>query len=816
MAAQGVHEAERSVSVLRRAAVAVLAAAVGVLGLWAVPSARAAGTWWNTTWGFRVPVSVTANGTARTDKAVDATIDYAALVGAGSGFSSDSLRVLEVDGGGNAIGQPLPAQYDAVTGKTTWIMSGSTAANATRTFHVYFDRLNSGIGAQGVANQVSVSDSFDAGQDAFRVATAKGTWYLQKQGASFSSLIDGAGANWISYNAAAGAAGQYRGIPNYPFPEGYFHPGNSNSSSRVVSAGPLKVVLESTSNNNAFSYTSEIYPDHVTSTVTKADPQTPYWWLYEGTPGGISASNQFSSFVVGRSNGQTSTGADVWTGDLGPEEWAYFGVPANGRSLFLAHHEDDALTDSYWPLYDAAGSMTVFGFGRDGASDYLSGTNTFTMGLIDTTDAAAAASLIRSAYKPLGATVGAVEQRSGTDTTASTTTTAPTTTTTAPTTTTTAPTTGTTTLPASGPSGYFSLASPARLIDTRNPFAPLVAPTARALQVVGVGGVPTGASAAVLNVTVVGGDTSSHLTVWPGGGGRPTASNINYTSGSVTPNLVTVAIGGNGKIEVGNGAGTTHVVVDLLGYYVPLSGGGFHPFSPTRLLDTRDTAAPVGPGATRTLSVAGIAGIDPGSVRAVALNVTATAATAEGFVSVAPSITARPQTSNLNVATSPFTVANGVLTAVTGTGSFDLYNANGSVHLVVDLVGWFDNGTSIFGNGLGFHAVTPERVLDTRLGANVPVSAGVSRSVAVGGGSFAVPSWAGAVALNVTSVAAADSGFVKVYPTGEQAPNASTMNVTGGVTRANATLSKVGTGSSVNVLPQPSTHLVVDVAGWFG
>ena len=47
-------------------------------------------------------------------------------------------------------------------------------------------------------------------------------------------------------------------------------------------------------------------------------------------------------------------------------------------------------------------------------------------------------------------------------------------------------------------------------------------------------GIPAGAKAVSLNVTVVGGTTSSYLTVWPTGDARPTASSLNWTGPDAT------------------------------------------------------------------------------------------------------------------------------------------------------------------------------------------------------------------------------------------------------------------------------------------
>jgi hypothetical protein len=65
----------------------------------------------------------------------------------------------------------------------------------------------------------------------------------------------------------------------------------------------------------------------------------------------------------------------------------------------------------------------------------------------------------------------------------------------------------------------------------------------------GFGGVPAGASAVSLNVTVVEPDGESYLTVWPDGAAKPLSSNLNFVAGSTVPNAVAVGLGVEGGVE---------------------------------------------------------------------------------------------------------------------------------------------------------------------------------------------------------------------------------------------------------------------------
>jgi hypothetical protein len=63
------------------------------------------------------------------------------------------------------------------------------------------------------------------------------------------------------------------------------------------------------------------------------------------------------------------------------------------------------------------------------------------------------------------------------------------------------------------------------------------------VQVAGVGGVPADADAVVLHVTVTDTDTVSHLTIWPGTGPQPIASNLNWATGTTIASAVTAKVG---------------------------------------------------------------------------------------------------------------------------------------------------------------------------------------------------------------------------------------------------------------------------------
>ena len=94
-----------------------------------------------------------------------------------------------------------------------------------------------------------------------------------------------------------------------------------------------------------------------------------------------------------------------------------------------------------------------------------------------------------------------------------------------------------------------------------------------------------GLNAVQLNVTVTAPSGASHLRIWPTGTAMPTASNLNFVAGQTVANSVVSRTSADGRVSIYLDSGTSHVIVDVLGYY-PVSGM-FTALNPARLLDTR-------------------------------------------------------------------------------------------------------------------------------------------------------------------------------------------------------------------------------------
>ncbi len=258
--------------------------------------------------------------------------------------------------------------------------------------------------------------------------------------------------------------------------------------------------------------------------------------------------------------------------------------------------------------------------------------------------------------------------------------------------------------PATAGTGLYNGVGPTRICDTRAGTGSANQCTGHTMgpdstlpvQVAGLAGVPSNATAVALSVTVTNtAGAGGYLTVFPGGT-PPTASNLDWAPGETVANLVVTPLNSGGGVTLYNYAGTADVIVDVLGYYTAAGGSGaqFTPLAePTRICDTRDsgpanqcTGHTMPGNSTMTVQVTGLAGV-PAGAKAVVINVTATNTTGGGYLTVYPS-GARPLASNLNWAAGT-TVPNLVIATLSSGGGITIYNSAGSTDIVIDVLGYY-------------------------------------------------------------------------------------------------------------------------------
>ncbi len=401
--------------------------------------------------------------------------------------------------------------------------------------------------------------------------------------------------------------------------------------------------------------------------------------------------------------------------------------------------------------------------------------------------------------------------------------------------------------------GTFNATAPCRMLDTRAAVGlagttPIPAGGEIALKVAGRGGVPATASSAALNVTVANPTATGHLTIYPAGRTLPLASNLNFVAGQVVANQVIASIGSDGFIRIHNGSsGTVHVVADVTGYFAgggdPTLAGAYQSSGPVRILDTREgddltDGLAVGHDKEVVLPITGTHELSSGSivvpadVSAVVLNVTVAQPSAAGYVTVYPTGATRPIVSNLNFTQGQGAVPNLVSVKVGHEGSVSLYvntesDTSGAAHMIADLTGYYLGGDATQPGT--FVAVSPKRILDSRLGAGmVPKLAidslarklnnyeTISLDVAATlSGESA--STVAAIVMNTTVTEPTAFGYSVIYPTGTNRPYVSSLNFAAGATIPNLVTVPTGATGRVDLytFSAGQTHLIADVAGYY-
>ncbi|MCB0045950.1 MAG: hypothetical protein KDD92_10995 [Caldilineaceae bacterium] len=364
--------------------------------------------WWDERWAYRSLVRIGGNNVSRNHQPVILAVnfsDFLAQAGGSGAFDEDSIRVVEINDAGQVLDANVPFQferrggYDPSANAHGYLIigpPGETAAGQTRLFHIYYGLVGPTYPQPTFAPWVSLTEDgiVDEGQEAFRIQTFAGDYYLQKSAGGLSSLVDDDGQDWISFNSQAGGKGLYRGIPNAvrPLDGGHFHPGKTTAVSQVLRQGPLRTIIRS---NIIDSGSGEIlwrldwafYPNHVEATIRVNAAN--YWLLYEGVPGGSIGDEDRLTL----SDGTVLTLDQTWNGNLA-EDWAYFSDSLLDRSLYLHSRSGEDVNHSYRPYIAtedgvSVKQMTVFGFGRPPSAldpQYTISPTTLNLGLVESTD----------------------------------------------------------------------------------------------------------------------------------------------------------------------------------------------------------------------------------------------------------------------------------------------------------------------------------------------------------------------------------------------------------------------------------------------
>lgn len=257
---------------------------------------------------------------------------------------------------------------------------------------IFAPACGSGPPGKQEPSEISMEETLYLGRPHFLVRTNALDYYYDIRGGGFSRILDKEGNDWIGFRMEpwdsypAAAASSFRGLPNLVFQQsddGAGHPGHDKCISR---AGKNRIITESLSGRWKWSW--EFHNAHAILEMNKTDPERSYWFLYEGTPGGIFSPDE--TYFGNNMGGPHKAVQDYYQGDIlwGDFRWIYAWSSNASATLFMIQEQEDELMDMISFLgntqkgLESPDGMTVFGFGREKeATPLLKGGQRFIIGL---------------------------------------------------------------------------------------------------------------------------------------------------------------------------------------------------------------------------------------------------------------------------------------------------------------------------------------------------------------------------------------------------------------------------------------------------
>ncbi len=342
------------------------------------------------------------------------------------------------------------------------------------------------------------------------------------------------------------------------------------------------------------------------------------------------------------------------------------------------------------------------------------------------------------------------------------------------------------------------------------------------VPIAGQCGIPAGASAYALTLSVAPVGPLAYLTAWPAGEAQPRVSTLNAFDGQATANTAILPAGTNGAVNVFV-TSTARVTVETSGYFVEgPTGLQFFPLTPCRVADSR-AGAGFG-GAFGTPALTGVRALPllqspcgiPAAAQAVSVNLTAVPRGPLSSLRIYPA-GANPMGATVQSPLGQIR-ANAQIVKL-GTGAAVNVDSTQTTDFIVDVNGYFAPAAA---GGLRYHRVAPCRVADTRAGEGLggffgppALAASGTRTVPVPSGRCGVPGTARAYALNVTVVPPAALAYVTLWPAGTGQPLVSTLNAFEGQILANAAIVPAGAGGEISLFASNATDVILDVNGYF-
>jgi glucose/arabinose dehydrogenase len=335
-----------------------------------------------------------------------------------------------------------------------------------------------------------------------------------------------------------------------------------------------------------------------------------------------------------------------------------------------------------------------------------------------------------------------------------------------------------------------------------------------------------GVRAVLVNLSLDQTTAAGYVQAWPARSRRPQTAVINAeAAGQVVSNAAVLPVT-NGRIVLYTQA-STHVIVDVLGYYSPPGGptndGRFVALPPLRRADTREAVGSTLPGGQPNAFTAvgdhidvtfpGTAGIpNDGTVEAVAFILAAVSSPSDvpGHVTTYPSGATRPNAANVTASGRGDARPNLVIVPLGADGKVSIQRVAVS-DVTVDVAGYVTGpGAPAATAGL-FTVIGSQRVVDTRESLGFDrLQSGETSALAVG-----VPG-ATAVLQNLALTGTSGPGYYTSAPDdGSPLPFVSNGNTSGpDQIRAAFSITALPPNGRARYFAQTATDLVVDVYGY--
>jgi hypothetical protein len=340
-----------------------------------------------------------------------------------------------------------------------------------------------------------------------------------------------------------------------------------------------------------------------------------------------------------------------------------------------------------------------------------------------------------------------------------------------------------------GAAEYASLAAQvAGTLSTRIP-----AGTTRVVPVAGLGGVDPTATGVAVTVTAVNPRTDGFITVWPCGGTKPWVSNLNVLPASITASSIILPLGTDGTLCTFSNI-DTNLIIDVTGQFLP--GSGFVPVTPTRAVDTRETAI-VSPGEVLVVPLNDVPGL-PADRHAAVINLTTIGGWTAAEVRAFPCDTAPPALPSRR--TDVGAIQNLMVLAATDAAGRLCVTASQPTQVIVDVFGGFDATADVT-------PLSPRIVYDSRGGWPVAGNSSISAVVEAGRNGALV---------NVETTNPSAPGFITTFPCDTGRPWTSMLNTLPNRVQSGSTLVGLDTAGAVCVYTMSGTHLTVSTTATIG